>query len=180
MVRASLPPAIYSLVCQGIPVLLRQAAQILKKVPIIDGSAVHIGDYRPLAWGTYSARLLYPWQIGSGRGFQHQRHLRRHREGSPKGSTGAYFLLSSEGKGHIQGQILLQQLQHNRTANPVINALAFKKPCPNSGVANKGAVGARRDQLLCLFPILRSDIDIEGVGLWDLLLLLPAHQVDGL
>ena len=126
--------------------LLRQAAQGFKQLPVVDGPPVHVGDHRPLSGGAHPARPFDLGQVGGGGGLPHQGDLRGDRKGGPKGPPGAHLLLGGKGEGHVQRQVLLQQLQQNGAANPVVDGLGFEEAVPQLlRLPHKGAVGAQGD-----------------------------------
>ena len=123
---------------------------------------------------------LHPRQVGSGGGLQHQGHLRGDGEGRAKGPPGAHLLLGGEGEGHVQGQVLLQQLEHHCAAHPVVDGPGLEQTAAKRlRFAHKGPVIPQLHQFFGGFLILCPDVDIEGLRLGDLLPLLSGGQVDG-
>ena len=165
----------------GDPVLLRQAAQVLKQLPVIDGATVHIGDHRAFSRGAHLPVVLHHGQVGGGGGLQHQSHLRRDGEGRTEGTPGAHLLLCGEGEGHVHGELFPQQLQHHGAAHPVVDGLGLEQALPKAlRRSHKGPAGPKWDHGEGLLPAGRADVQVQGVGLGDLLHVLPAEQVDGL
>ena len=161
--------------------LLRQPGQGAEQPPVIDGGSVHIGDHRALAGGAHLSVVLHPGQVGGGGGLQHQGDVRLHGESRSEGPTGAHLLLSGEGKGHVHGQFLLQQGEHDGAANSVVDGLGLQHPLPQLlGLAQERAIGPGLDQGQGLVLVGGSDVNIHAVRLGDLFALLPADQVDGL
>ena len=160
---------------------LRQAGQGAEQPPVIDGGPVHIGDHRAFSRGAHLPVVVHPGQIGGGGGLQHQGDVRLHGESRSKGPPGAHLLLSGEGEGHVHGQLLPQQGEHDGAANSVVDGLGLQHPLPQLlRLTQEGAVSSGPDQSQGLVLVGSSDVQIHAVRLGDLLALLPADQVDGL